>query len=255
VWGDAEIKAALQECVREMASIVAQVDTLAPIRQGQCGTPAPISLRSIGASKVELQPAAVTTCRMAKALHDWVENTLQPAAKEMLASPVKRLIGTTSYACRNRNNEVAGPISEHAFANAIDIAGFVLADGRTVTVLDGWGPSAREQSAASPPQATPAPSADKAAAKSAARKGKPGTAKLKTAELQRLGGPAGSAPVAASAPPAESSPNTQEAAFLRRLHKGACGVFGTVLGPEANAFHRNHFHLDLKARKSRAICQ
>jgi hypothetical protein len=46
-----------------------------------------------------------------------------------------------------------------------------------------------------------------------------------------------------------------EASFLRRLHKGACGPFGTVLGPEANEAHRDHFHLDLAPRKRSAFCE
>ena len=38
---------------------------------------------------------------------------------------------------------------------------------------------------------------------------------------------------------------TQEAAFLREVHAGACQHFTTVLGPGADVFHYNHFHLDL----------
>ncbi len=37
----------------------------------------------------------------------------------------------------------------------------------------------------------------------------------------------------------------RKAAFLREVHKKACGIFSTVLGPEANKAHRNHFHFDL----------
>ena len=36
-----------------------------------------------------------------------------------------------------------------------------------------------------------------------------------------------------------------EAAFLRAVHRGACRYFTTVLGPNADRFHRDHFHLDL----------
>lgn len=43
--------------------------------------------------------------------------------------------------------------------------------------------------------------------------------------------------------------------FLRGAHKSACGIFGTVLGPEANNAHRNHFHVDLAPRKNGAFCQ
>jgi hypothetical protein len=39
--------------------------------------------------------------------------------------------------------------------------------------------------------------------------------------------------------------DTQEAAFLREAQGGACGLFTTVLAPGADAFHYNHFHLDL----------
>jgi hypothetical protein len=39
--------------------------------------------------------------------------------------------------------------------------------------------------------------------------------------------------------------NVAERAFLRAVHSGACRTFTTVLGPEANRFHRDHFHLDL----------
>ncbi len=31
---------------------------------------------------------------------------------------------------------------------------------------------------------------------------------------------------------------------LRKLHDGACGPFGTVLGPDANRYHKDHLHLD-----------
>lgn len=34
-------------------------------------------------------------------------------------------------------------------------------------------------------------------------------------------------------------------AFLRRVHQGACGTFGVVLGPETNALHHDHFHLEV----------
>lgn len=36
-----------------------------------------------------------------------------------------------------------------------------------------------------------------------------------------------------------------ERAFLRAVHKGACDGFTTVLGPDADRFHHDHFHVDL----------
>lgn len=63
----------------------------------------------------------------------------------------------------------------------------------------------------------------------------------------RLGGPKASADSAAS-----SGGKTD---FLRGAHATACRVFGTVLGPEANAAHRNHFHVDMAERKLKSICE
>jgi len=47
----------------------------------------------------------------------------------------------------------------------------------------------------------------------------------------------------------------QVRAQIRRMHDGACRVFGTVLGPEANEAHRNHLHLGLASRKRSAFCE
>lgn len=59
-------------------------------------------------------------------------------------------------------------------------------------------------------------------------------------------------PVATSS---EDNKRPPEATFLRRLHEGACSVFGTVLGPEANEAHRDHFHFDLAQRRRSAFCE
>lgn len=41
---------------------------------------------------------------------------------------------------------------------------------------------------------------------------------------------------------------------LKRLHKGACGTFGTVLGPEFDSYHLNHFHFDTARYRSGSYC-
>ena len=43
--------------------------------------------------------------------------------------------------------------------------------------------------------------------------------------------------------------------FLHRVHNDTCDVFGTVLGPEANDAHRDHFHLDMNPRRQKGFCQ
>ena len=47
----------------------------------------------------------------------------------------------------------------------------------------------------------------------------------------------------------------EERGFLRQIHAAACERFSTVLGPGADAFHYDHFHLDLARRSSKSVCK
>lgn len=62
------------------------------------------------------------------------------------------------------------------------------------------------------------------------------------------------APVA-KAPPPPPPKITSEMRFLKQVHADACKYFGTVLGPEANEAHRDHFHFDLAPRKRSNYCR
>ncbi|MBY6114145.1 extensin family protein [Mameliella alba] len=42
---------------------------------------------------------------------------------------------------------------------------------------------------------------------------------------------------------------------LRKMHGKACGVFGTVLGPESDPWHRDHFHFDTRRHGNGAYCR
>ncbi|MAU53596.1 MAG: extensin family protein [Roseovarius sp.] len=42
---------------------------------------------------------------------------------------------------------------------------------------------------------------------------------------------------------------------LRRVHRDACGPFGTVLGPESDRFHRDHFHFDTARHRGGPYCR
>jgi hypothetical protein len=297
VWSEEEVIAALRECLRLLAPIAADVEVAQPLKHEQCGAPAPVALKRIGsgAGKVEINPPATLNCAMVVSLHSWVEKTLQPAAQENLGSPIARLRNASGYACRARNGSPlnSDKLSEHAKANAIDIAGFVTADGRTVEVARFWGPTARDLREAERIAAERARQAKEAKdAKEAAKKEKdapkPEPAKtdlgptrtpsaiaarpedLKsvrrdapiapaerekagTDDRDRKGEPKN--PVAALAAERERAARSDEGLFLRRLHKGACGTFGTVLGPEANEAHRDHFHFDLAQRRRNAFCE
>ncbi len=47
----------------------------------------------------------------------------------------------------------------------------------------------------------------------------------------------------------------KDSKILRKMHKAACGPFGTVLGPESNRFHRDHFHFDTARYRSGPYCR
>nr|WP_211113840.1 extensin family protein [Azospirillum picis] len=141
----------------------------------------------VARSEVAFSSGFMATCGLAAAWTLFEANVLQPAAERRFGRRVARVEHLGTYACRNVYGRAAGRRSEHASANAIDLAAFVLADGTRISVLNDWGDAG-------------------------------------------VGG----------RPDGES-----KAAFLRDLRDGACRFFDVVLGPDYNAAHRNHFHLDM----------
>lgn len=133
----------------------------------------------IPATPVALTPTGPdATCAVSAGLLRWLKQTVQPAAELHFSSSVIRLEHFGTFSCRKMRNDRFDRMSEHATGNAIDVAAFVLANGRKISVLRGW---------------------------------------------KRDG--------------AESD-------FLHVVRDGACGPFATVLSPDYNAAHADHFHLD-----------
>ncbi|KHL25953.1 extensin [Croceibacterium mercuriale] len=78
----------------------------------------------------------VTTCPVAAAVQVWLTQAVQPAAAELLGSPIVRIEHLGTFSCRRIGG--GGNWSEHATGNAIDIAAFVTDDGQRVSVLRDW---------------------------------------------------------------------------------------------------------------------
>ncbi len=121
-------------------------------REAQAITPYPVPLpHSVPmrpptyTGTVEVKPAATLACPLVAALDQWMVQSVQPAAQRWFRQPVVEIRQISSYSCRSMNNQRGARISEHAFGNAIDIAAFVLADGRMVKVKDGWRGAPEEQ--------------------------------------------------------------------------------------------------------------
>jgi hypothetical protein len=133
--------AALRQCIAKMDRIVARY-ALLPDRTfgGGCSALGAVQLRDIGTPVANL---GAMTCQLGYAFTLWVQSDLQVPAMAEFGSPVAKVETMGTYSCR----PIAGTerLSEHASANAVDVAAFVLADGRRISVLGGWndGPEGR----------------------------------------------------------------------------------------------------------------
>lgn len=92
----------------------------------------------ISATAARLSQPFVLECSAAVTLALWERHSLQARALEHFHVAVARIDHYGSYACRNIGGAAAGRRSEHARANALDIAGFELADGTSVRVAKDW---------------------------------------------------------------------------------------------------------------------
>jgi hypothetical protein len=145
-----------------------------------CGTERPFELAAVDDGRVRLKPVALLRCPMIPQVERWIRTTVIPNSTYYLGSRVVEISVAGSYSCRPMNHVSGAKLSEHGYANALDVSGFTLEDGRKISVKRDW----------------------------------------------HGGGVA-------------------EQAFLRKVHDGACGQFTTVLGPNYDRNHNDHFHVDL----------
>ena len=151
----------------------------APTGAGECRRADRVTLAPDAARGLAFRPDAPdATCAVDAGLVLWLRNGVQPAAARIMGSRVSTVEHYGTYACRRISGRAEGAWSQHATGNAIDIAGFVLADGRRVSIRRDWGSGAAADG------------------------------------------------------------------FLHAARDAACGAFATVLSPDYNAAHADHFHLD-----------
>ncbi|WP_158773488.1 extensin-like domain-containing protein [Cobetia sp. L2A1] len=129
---------------------------------------------------VRFNKSFIASCPLAVSWLRFERHGLQAAAQEVLGSRVTGVTHLGSYACRNIYGRENARRSEHATADALDVAGFRLSDGREIRLPADWTAAGAQDSAGQ---------------------------------------------------------------FLRAVQQAACESFGTVLGPDYNAAHRDHFHL------------
>ena len=155
-----------------------QIVSLSPLlsENPRCGIKARVRVSGVGTAVLD---PVDTSCAVALRLAMWERHGLQPAAQAAFGTSIARIEHQSSYVCREIRTPdgSGGRMSTHATGEAIDVKGFVLKDGRRVSLLADW-----------------------------------------------VG-------------------NDAEATFLRRARDTSCTWFATTLGPEYNALHAAHFHL------------
>ena len=107
--------------------------------EGQCGYADGVRFAPGGARRIAFSPAGLgVACPVAAALAVWEWEVVQPAAQRRFGSRVDRIEHFGSYSCRRIYGRDAGNWSEHSTADAVDVAGFRLADGKRITVARDW---------------------------------------------------------------------------------------------------------------------
>jgi hypothetical protein len=123
-----------EECRAVLARSEVAFASLGPTGERSCRRPDRTVL-----ARSPLSPARpATTCAVAAALELWLRDSVRPAATELLGAKVARIEHYGAFSCRRIYGRTQGGWSEHATGNAIDVAAFVLEDGRRVSIVRDW---------------------------------------------------------------------------------------------------------------------
>jgi hypothetical protein len=126
-------------CRLALTDTIAIAPSIPDIRgPGGCGGEDLVRLEAIvlpDKRQVPVKPAAILRCKMATAVAEWIRSDIAPLA-EKTGSPISEFDNFDSYQCRGRNNVAGAMMSEHGRANALDVRGFKLANGRMMSLTD-----------------------------------------------------------------------------------------------------------------------
>jgi hypothetical protein len=113
-------------CLARLAEMGVEFAVQPAISEQGCGSSQPLLVHSLAEGSLRLEPVPVLECPVAEALAEWVDEEVQPLARTSLGNSVTRLRVAASYSCRGINNARTGRLSEHAYANAIDLSAFEI---------------------------------------------------------------------------------------------------------------------------------
>jgi hypothetical protein len=138
-------QAKLRQCLADLGDTGARYSLFPDkVMPDGCSIVGAVRLTDVGIPVSGLGPMK---CGVAERFAVWAGSAVQNAAAVWLETTVAKIESYGTYNCRPINNRQGARLSEHGRANAVDIAAFVLADGRRITVKDGWrgsDPAARD---------------------------------------------------------------------------------------------------------------
>ena len=128
-----------QQCFADLSKAEVRFSPLPDRDYGSgCVVLGAVQLLDIG---VPVAGLTAIRCPAARALVGWVRYGVRPAARQILGSEVVKIDSYGTYSCRGiigGGPRSAGRVSEHGLANAVDIGGFTLADGRRIVLERDW---------------------------------------------------------------------------------------------------------------------
>src|SRR6202046_3611742 len=117
-------------------------DTIVPAGEidgpGICGMTRPLKVSAFNNGAIAVDKTLTIDCPMIPALEAWLNAIVEPDAQTRFGQKVATVNVFGAYSCRGIDNIAGARLSEHAFGNAVDVAGFTLADGRRVDFVHDW---------------------------------------------------------------------------------------------------------------------
>jgi hypothetical protein len=122
-------------CRERLLQLGVRFEPLPAIAEGECGAPYPLRISALP-DGIQIPAPATLVCAAAEALARWTREVVVPEAARHLEAQATRIGIGTSYECRTQNRRPGAKLSEHAFANGVDISGFEFKGRKAVTVAD-----------------------------------------------------------------------------------------------------------------------
>jgi len=126
-------------CIEDLKTQALEFSPVTKFRTQSCVVEHGIHITLIG--EAMLFPPAITTCSLAKSLIAW-EKQIQNSARKLLNGKIKKIHHIGTYNCRS--GPMPKVLSEHAYANAIDVTGITTDAEIFISIRDDWHGDAKE---------------------------------------------------------------------------------------------------------------